>query len=390
MAAAGVAAGIAAAAAATGAAAAAAAAAAARLLPLAAVQAVSTVGRPDLNAARVDELLSSNLTRPGVGGGVPVDRLVLLPEAYMQGYTYDTEVAWRGVDVIEGEDVPHPERAPACAALVALAVAHGAYIGTTVLERVRRAHGVGGRPLYDVLNTFVLAQPDGRLAADRSPKVHPANFETYVFRGGIRNACGRIIRTPLGRLGVGICYDNYHADTLAELAAGAPDVLLLPHCAPSPPAARLGMGAAEIGAMEVNMVRTAARYAAAYAVPVVYTNPLGPFDSPCPAWYLRPLEGNMTRNGVYKGGAQVVAAGGVSIATAPAREPAAVVADVTLPAVSPTPPGAAAAAAPPTAADDAITPSMRTVFPFNEGVGTRWYEAHTASRSAVLDPAAYA
>lgn len=349
---------------------------------LAVAQAAARIGDVRYNTNTVEQLVHRL-------GSSPLPSFVLFPEAFPQGYSYDYREVWACADVIEGSSRPDPTTAPAASKLCAIAAARGVYIGTTLVERVRyRGNIRGGNRIHeDILNTFVVAQPDGTLARERPPKRFPVNFEAYVFKGGVRRPGGRIVSTPLGRIGVGICYDNYHASTHTELAAEKPDFIVLPHCAPIPRPAILGMPESEVAQYSTNLAQTASRYARVFNVPVAYTNQTGTFDTVCPAWYLKPLESNMTRNGIFPGGAYIAAAGTGTRLVELGTEPGIVSAEVD---VGPSNAGSdiSAAATPDISELDPhkhpetspITRSMRLVFPFNEARGRAWYNAHGADR----------
>src|SRR5262245_35049430 len=70
------------------------------------------------------------------------------------------------------------------------------WLGTSFLE-------ASGSDFYD---TFVLTSPSGE-EAGRVRKQIPAGSEAYFFRGEVGS---HIIRTPIGKIGVGICAENYY------------------------------------------------------------------------------------------------------------------------------------------------------------------------------------
>ena len=89
-----------------------------------------------------------------------------------------------------------------------------AYIGTSFVE----AEG------EDFYNTFVLANSEGQVAG-RLRKNPPAPFEAYFFRAGNDR---HWIDTPIGRIGVGICYENALYQHYAELQDAGIDLYLRP------------------------------------------------------------------------------------------------------------------------------------------------------------------
>ena len=82
----------------------------------------------------------------------------------------------------------------------------------------------------DFFNVFALATPGGQIAG-RVPKQQAASVEAYLFRG---QESSHIIETDLGRVGVGICYDNVFRFTADALIAGDADIAVMSYSAPTP------------------------------------------------------------------------------------------------------------------------------------------------------------
>jgi len=172
-----------------------------RSVRLAAVQMVSVNGR-----------VAENLARAGRWAGEAARRgaeLVLLPELFSVGFELNAN-SWQCVE---------PQDGPTERWLVDAAKRHGFHIGGSYLER--RGD--------DVFNTFALAGPAGIIGRVR--KRHPCSLEAYIFKGGDDP---HVIETPLGRVGVAICYDNSLREVWDRLLAGEPDLLLMPMSAPTP------------------------------------------------------------------------------------------------------------------------------------------------------------
>lgn len=159
----------------------------------------------------------------------------------------------------------------------ALAKQLGVWIGCTVLERGST------RAASDVFNTFVMLQPDGHIHPARHTKRVPAAFENLMFSppDEERARLPRVLETPFGRLGVSICFETYLEETWAELAAQAPDVILMPHCGgvgrPSPV-----LPAAVVKAAQASMLGAPAEFARVFGVPTVFTNQVGRISSRLP------------------------------------------------------------------------------------------------------------
>jgi N-carbamoylputrescine amidase len=97
----------------------------------------------------------------------------------------------------------------------------------------RRLHvwlGVGffeasGEDFYD---TFVLVGPSGD-EAGRVRKEIPAGPEGYFFRGDVGP---HVISTAIGKIGVGICAENYYCFAASEFLKDSVDFIVMPHSSP--------------------------------------------------------------------------------------------------------------------------------------------------------------
>lgn len=239
------------------------------------VQAAAGIGRGAVatNLATAGELIA-DAARDGA-------KLVLLPEAFLQGYNYDAvRNVWPHVDMIGEHSEPDSKVAPAAAGLVNLAAKHGVHIGTTIFTRSGT----------DVFNTFVLAGPDG-LHPRRHSKAEPAIFENFLFRGGRDRATGnlregpRVFDTPIGRIGISICFETYSPQTWMELAAGGAQLILAPHCAMVPGQTLM---ISQKFVREWGRVLSTGPDALAnvLGVPMAFTNHTGPYTSDMPfLWY---------------------------------------------------------------------------------------------------------
>jgi apolipoprotein N-acyltransferase len=76
-------------------------------------------------------------------------------------------------------------------------------------------------------NTAYLFAPDGS-EAGRHVKIHLVHF----LKDGISGTTARALSTPLGRLGVSICFDNDYPDVARRLAADGAEVFLVPNAEP--------------------------------------------------------------------------------------------------------------------------------------------------------------
>jgi N-carbamoylputrescine amidase len=208
----------------------------------------------DCRPGRVQENLShaAGLVEAAARQGA---QLVLLPELAPGGYSL-TEEIW---------DCAEPWGGPTCAWLTALAGRLHIFLGTSFLE----AEG------EDFYNTFALAGPDGRIAG-RVRKSPPASLEAYFYRAG---DTPHVIETGIGRIGVGICYENLLYERLDSLARSAVDLVLQPTAAGRPLPYRPG----DIELFDRMVALIPRRYAWVLGVPVVLANRVGPIDTPMPA-----------------------------------------------------------------------------------------------------------
>jgi N-carbamoylputrescine amidase len=178
--------------------------------------------------------------------------LVLCPEFLAPGYVYDPSL-W---------DVAEPVDGPTELWLTRMARQHRLYIGASYLE----ASG------DDFFNTFTLMRPDGTLAG-RVRKESLPGFEGWFF-----NSCSgpKVIQTELGRIGIGICWDNCTSRFMRSMSQEQVDLILMPHSAPC-----ISIGPLKLwGDIGRKMVRgVAGFYASAFAVPTVMVNKAAGEDS---------------------------------------------------------------------------------------------------------------
>jgi len=260
-------------------------------------------------------------------------KLVLLPELALQGYSYHAKEVWSSVDIhsngLRDDAGPTSRSAPAVAALCDLARKHQVHIGATILEYMRlpdRAHG-------DILNTFMLATPEGSLHQQASSKILPAHYEAFIFTSGdcFPDRSRRVLTVPslapyltpmLGdanhntkqeprpeaiRLGISICNDSYQSGTLEDLAKSTqrPHLILAPHCC-MVPGATLGFPASESAAFARTLKGVAAALASTFGVPTISTNATGPWpkEQRLP-WVFAPMTSIQLRNAVFPGAGNI-------------------------------------------------------------------------------------
>ncbi len=221
----------------------------ARALAVAAIQMASENGAVEKNLARATALVEEAAARGA--------RLVVLPEFMPTGYIYSKEI-W---------DAAEPREGATMRWLRETSRRLGIWLGTSYLE----AEG------EDFYNSFVLTDPRGG-EAGRVRKQTPAFAEAYFTRG---KAGPHVIETDMGRVGVGICYENLLSYTPRLICSQSADILLMPHSAPSPMPNPLFHRRA-VRAYNENLSNLAPHYARTLGIPVVFVNKCGPWTSPVP------------------------------------------------------------------------------------------------------------
>lgn len=185
-------------------------------------------------------------------------QLVLFPEFMPQGYLL-TPALWDSAERFDD---------PTTRWLAETARRLGIYVGTSFLE---------GRDGH-FFNTFALAEPSGRIAG-AVRKRNPSLWEAYFFKGQ-RGA--PYLETDLGRIGVGICFDNHTHEVANAIAASKVDMMLMPHsyCTPTRPTKTTSQ--ADIDRLNGLPGRVARLYNEWFGVPVLMCNKSGAWDSPVP------------------------------------------------------------------------------------------------------------
>ncbi|MBW2453072.1 MAG: carbon-nitrogen hydrolase family protein [Deltaproteobacteria bacterium] len=222
-----------------------------RTVVIGAIQMESRNGDVEGNLARALPLLEQAVERGA--------ELVCLPEFLPSGYLFH-ERAW---------DAAEPSQGATAQWLVEQAKRLGVIVGTSFLEATSQGFK----------NVFVLTGPEGELG--RVYKQDVALFENYFMEG---EKGSHVIETPLGKIGVGICYENLRAFLSRLLVEHDVDLVLQPHSCPGAPSwfPRWGRRMFE---EEVRGI--AQRYAKGLGIPAVFVNKCGPFVSPLPMFPYR-------------------------------------------------------------------------------------------------------
>lgn len=203
-------------------------------------------GKVDSNLAHAEKFIAST-----VGKGA---QLVLLPELMPGGYMA-TEEIWKDAETIKGGSVEW---------LLSTASRFGIYLGFSFLE----AEG------EDFYNSFVLASPEGKMLG-RVRKNPPASIEAYFYKAG---SDSHVIETELGRIGVGICYENLLYNQMCFLHDAQVDLVLSPAAAGRPKPLIPG----DVKRFEETLVNSREIYAKTLGVPMIMANRVGPLETELP------------------------------------------------------------------------------------------------------------
>lgn len=131
--------------------------------------------------------------------------VVVLPEMIVPGY---------GVDADRLAETAEPLDGPTVRAWTSVAQRGGGYLAGGLCEQ-------HGRSLF---NTAVVVGPDGVVLHYR--KLHLFGEEKHAFQPGDRGL--PVIDTPLGRIGVCVCYDLRFVETIRILALRGAQLVLVP------------------------------------------------------------------------------------------------------------------------------------------------------------------
>jgi N-carbamoylputrescine amidase len=127
--------------------------------------------------------------------------------------------------------------------------------------------------------------------------------------------------TPLGRIGVSICYEGFLASTIRSLHEENADFVLMPHSAPTP-TLNTWLRKKDLNDFEEALRTTSSAVASALGVPTVMANKVGP-------WKTRPPFPFSAEDSAFPGLSAIAGADGAVLASLGNHE-GVVVADITL------------------------------------------------------------
>lgn len=166
---------------------------------VACIQMEPKVGEKDRNVARSVDLINTAADDGAV--------LVVLPELANSGYVFESrEEAFALAEPIPG--------GPTCKAWAEVAAHRGLWIVAGIAEKA-------GDVLY---NSAVLIGPKGHVGTFR--KVHLWNEENLFFEPG--DLGFPVFRTPIGRIGMMICYDGWFPEAWRLCALQGADIVCVP------------------------------------------------------------------------------------------------------------------------------------------------------------------
>lgn len=168
-------------------------------IEIACIQTAPVIGEKAANVARCLALIEQAAERGA--------RLIVLPELCNSGYMFES----RSEAFALAEAVPD---GPTTQAWCEIAARRGLHIVAGIAERA-------GPVLY---NSAVLIGPDGYIGSFR--KVHLWAAENLYFEPG--DLGFPVYRTPIGRIGMAICYDGWFPETYRLCALQGADIVCVP------------------------------------------------------------------------------------------------------------------------------------------------------------------
>lgn len=159
-------------------------------------------------------------------------QLVLFPELSLSGFVPNHPVGdhnrWLREALLAVRQTAEPLEGRSVQGLTAVAQRHGCLVSAGMLEDA-------GNVWY---NTQLLVGPQGLLGSWR--KMHIPMFEMPFYNGG---PAVRAVDTPLGRVGVNICFDTLLPESTRLLAVDGVEIVLFPFAADPAPVTPAGWAA---------------------------------------------------------------------------------------------------------------------------------------------------
>jgi len=214
----------------------------------ASIQMVSEDGQYESNRKRAEKLIFKAIDKKA--------KLILIPEFALIGYKFTDEI-W---------DMSEPLDGPTYKWLKSISKKHNVYIATCILEK-------DDKDFYD---TFIMTGP-GKDEFWSHRKIEPACYESFFIKGGGINK--NVFETPVGKIGISICFDSSKSHSLRTLHDGDPDFVLIPFSCP-----RLADFFPSKGRENwiEQYINVPVYYSKFLGIPVITSNKTGVFSSPIP------------------------------------------------------------------------------------------------------------
>jgi len=197
------------------------------LLDRLSVAAANLSGQPGATSHNIDQMANA-AARAAADGA----KIVLFPELSLTGFLPNhpegDHAKWLREALLLARGAAERIDGPAVKKLTLAAQQIGVYIAAGMLEDA-------GNVLY---NTHVLVGPAGVAGAWR--KMHIPMFEMPFYNGG---PAPEVADTPLGRIGVNICFDALLPESTRLLAVQNAEIVLFPFAADPPPVTPAGWAA---------------------------------------------------------------------------------------------------------------------------------------------------
>jgi predicted amidohydrolase len=144
-------------------------------------------------------------------------RLLVLPEASLQGFLFHDDRCFHADEVAYHWEEAEPVPGPSTQLIASWAAEHDIWV---VFGMIERQEAVAAPVLH---NSAVLVGPQGVAGVYR--KVHQPSEEVYLYRPG---SDWPVFPTPLGAVGMMICYDQCFPEAARELTLRGAELLALP------------------------------------------------------------------------------------------------------------------------------------------------------------------
>lgn len=183
--------------------------------------------------------------------------LILFPEFMPTGYIFSKKI-WQAAEPSNGKTVQWLKKN---------SKKYNVWLGTSFLEAEDE----------NFYNTFVLTNPAGE-EDGRVRKAAPCWCEAYYFKEGNYS---HVIETEIGKIGVGICYENLLSYLLKEVYEKSVDILLMPYSGPTLMKSSL-IKDKHVEEYHKVLKETPLNYANQLGIPVIMSNKCGDWISPVP------------------------------------------------------------------------------------------------------------